>query len=78
MRRRLERDEDERLEELEGDEEDGGVLPPSPFPRLGAGRGTLSPDLSGKGGGPGGGPFGPDGGTPLPNGEEAGGLPKGD
>ena len=78
VRRRRERDEDERLEELEGDGEDGGELSPSPFPRLGTGRGILSPGLSGKGGGPEGGPFGPDGGMPLQNGEEAEGLPKGE
>ena len=75
VRRRLECDEEERREESEDDEEDGGELPPPPPPRLGTVPGTLSPDLSGKGGCPGGGPFGL-GGSPLPDGGGAGGLPE--
>ena len=80
VRRRLECDEEERREESEDDEEDGGELPPPPPPRLGTVlavevRFGPPPVVSGKGDCPGGGPFGL-GGSPLPDGGGAGGLPE--
>ena len=75
VRRRLPCDEEEWREEPEEDDEDGGELPPPPPPSLGTAAGILPPDLPEKGGCPEGGPFRL-GGSPLPDGGGAGGLPE--